>query len=186
VNPEYVRHRFFADHKGFSGVFVEGPAVSKEPRAFAEGVVRDGGTSLDPGIANPVPFVNQPLIPATIAPGGPEFALTVNGTGFVSGSVVSWNGRARNTTFISSSQLTATIMASDIATPSTAAVSVFSPSPGGGRSNVVFFEVTVPTPSVSFGRSDYATETSPETVRVGISTVTARLTWRWRITSATP
>jgi hypothetical protein len=40
---------------------------------------------------NPVPFVNQPLVPDAAAPGGPDFTLTVNGTGFISGSVVSWN-----------------------------------------------------------------------------------------------
>jgi hypothetical protein len=39
----------------------------------------------------------------------------VNGTGFISGSAVNWNGTALSTTFVSSSQLTATIPASDIA-----------------------------------------------------------------------
>src|SRR5215467_12663414 len=37
---------------------------------------------------NPVPLINQPLVPETAAPGGPGFTLTVNGTGFVAGSVV--------------------------------------------------------------------------------------------------
>ncbi len=43
------------------------------------------------GQTNPVPLVNQPLVPTTAAPGGPAFTLTVNGTGFVSGAVVNWN-----------------------------------------------------------------------------------------------
>jgi len=38
------------------------------------------------GQSNPVPFVNQPLVPSAVAPGGPDFTLTVNGTGFVSGA----------------------------------------------------------------------------------------------------
>jgi len=42
--------------------------------------------------SNPVPLVNQPLVPTAIAPGGPSFTLTVNGTGFVSGSSIKWNG----------------------------------------------------------------------------------------------
>ena len=43
--------------------------------------------------------------------------LTVNGTGFVSGaSVVRFNGSARPTTFVNSTQLTAAIPASDLAT----------------------------------------------------------------------
>src|SRR6266498_2066712 len=31
---------------------------------------------------NPVPLINQPLVPDATAPGGPGFTLTVNGTGF--------------------------------------------------------------------------------------------------------
>src|SRR5690242_7552695 len=58
---------------------------------------------------NPAPLVNQPLVPASIAPGGPGFALIVNGSGFVSGSEVNWNGTSRPTSFVSSSQLKATI-----------------------------------------------------------------------------
>ena len=37
---------------------------------------------------NPVPLISQPLVPEAAAPGGTGFTLTVNGTGFVSGSVV--------------------------------------------------------------------------------------------------
>src|SRR5205823_1071084 len=96
---------------------------------------------------NPVPLINQPLVPDAIAPGGAGFTLTVNGTGFVSGSVVNWNGSARATTFVSNSQLTGNILASDIATASTASITVVNPTPGGGRSNAVFFPITIPTAS---------------------------------------
>src|SRR6266446_1260523 len=84
------------------------------------------------GQSNPVPFVNQPLVPSAVAPGGPAFTLTVNGTGFVSGAVVNWNGSPRSTTFVSGSQLSAAISAADISSPSTAAISVVNPLPGGG------------------------------------------------------
>ena len=36
--------------------------------------------------ANPVPLISQPLVPDVAKPGGPGFTLSVNGTGFVSGS----------------------------------------------------------------------------------------------------
>ena len=72
---------------------------------------------------NPVPLINQPLVPDATAPGGAGFTLTVNGTGFLSGSVVNWNGSPRATTFISSSQLAAAISDTDIATSATAAIS---------------------------------------------------------------
>jgi hypothetical protein len=94
---------------------------------------------------NPVPLVNQPLVPTAIAPGGASFTLTVNGTGFSSGSVVKWNGTALTTTFVNNSQLTATVPASNIAMASTASITVSSPPPGGGNSNVLYFAVSAPT-----------------------------------------
>ncbi|MGB8579318.1 MAG: Ig-like domain repeat protein [Candidatus Sulfotelmatobacter sp.] len=99
---------------------------------------------------NPVPFVDQPLVPDATAPGGPAFTLTVNGAGFVSGSVVNWNGSPRATTFISSSQLTAKILASEITVASTISVTVVNPSPGGGISNTSYFSIVLPEASVSF------------------------------------
>src|SRR5580658_11072455 len=98
---------------------------------------------------NPVPFLNQPLVPDAAAPGGAGFTLTVNGTGFVASSTVNWNGSSRATKFVSGSQLTATILASDIATASTASVTVVSPGPGG-VSNIQYFSIAVPETSVSF------------------------------------
>jgi hypothetical protein len=64
---------------------------------------------------NATPFVNQPLIPASAAPGASGFTLTVNGTGFATGAVVRWNGADRSTTVISSSSVQATISATDVA-----------------------------------------------------------------------
>jgi hypothetical protein len=96
---------------------------------------------------NPVPLINLPLVPTAIAPGGSTFPLTVNGTGFVSGSAVNWNGTALPTTFVNSSQLTATITASDIANPGTASITVTNPAPGGGTSLPAFFEITNPVAS---------------------------------------
>ena len=60
-------------------------------------------SSADADAGNPVPYINQPLVPDAAAPGGSGFTLTVNGTGFVSGSVVDWNGSARTTTFVNGS-----------------------------------------------------------------------------------
>lgn len=52
------------------------------------------------------------------------FTLTVTGTNFVNASVVDWNGSARATIFVSATQLTASIPASDIASAGTAAITV--------------------------------------------------------------
>src|SRR6185295_10089018 len=47
----------------------------------------------------------------------------------------------RTTTFVSSTQLTAAIPASDIANVGTASVTVVNPAPGGGTSNALTFTI---------------------------------------------
>lgn len=99
-----------------------------------------GGTSPPP--SNPVPTLTS-ISPTSAAVGGPAFTLTVNGSKFISSSVVRWGGQNRTTTFGSSTQLTASISASDIAIVDTVAVTVFNPSPGGGTSNSLNIAITV-------------------------------------------
>src|SRR5947207_3285190 len=116
---------------------------------------------------NPVPLINQPLVPEATRPGGAGFSLTVNGTGFVSGSVVKWNGSTRATTVVGRSQLKATIFSTDIAKAGTAWVKVANPSPGGGTSNLVFFEITRPTSSVALSASSVHAGSNPTSAAVG-------------------
>ncbi|MGH7178831.1 MAG: IPT/TIG domain-containing protein, partial [Tepidisphaeraceae bacterium] len=85
---------------------------------------------------NPVPTLAS-LSPSSATVGGQNFTLTVNGTNFVNGSVVRWNGQNRTTNFVSSAQVTAQIPASDLAAAGMAQVTVFNPSPGGGASNAL-------------------------------------------------
>jgi hypothetical protein len=89
---------------------------------------------------NPVPGLTS-LNPTSVSPGSPAFTLTVIGNNFVNGSVIRWNNSDRATTYISATQLTATIPASDIASNRPVNVSVFNPSPGGGLSNSLLFAV---------------------------------------------
>ncbi len=104
---------------------------------------------------NPAPLINQPLVPTVVLPGGLGFMLTVNGTGFVSGSVVKWNGSTRVTTFVNSSQLKAAITAADIVLAGTVPITVTNPAPAGGVSNVEFFQVTNSASTVLLSRSDF-------------------------------
>ncbi len=64
------------------------------------------------------------ISPATENAGNPSFTITVNGTNFINGSVVTWNGSPLVTTFVSSAQLTATVPAANIASVGTANVGV--------------------------------------------------------------
>ena len=113
---------------------------------------------------NPIPMINAPLVPGEKAPGSAAFTLTVNGTGFVSGATVNWNGNARTTTFFSSKQVTASITAADVATASTASVTVVNPAPGGGVSNAIYFQVVKVIATPSFSKLDFATDLSPQDV----------------------
>ncbi|HEV2474887.1 MAG TPA: hypothetical protein VGS41_19575, partial [Chthonomonadales bacterium] len=67
------------------------------------------------------------LSPSSALAGGSAFTLTVFGNLFANGAVVYWNGAARATTFISAGKVTASILASDIASPGTASVTVTNP-----------------------------------------------------------
>src|SRR4030095_8204309 len=103
----------------------------------------------------PAPALTS-LSPSSATAGGPAFTLTVNGSNFVSGAVVRWNGSARTTTFGSATQLTAAIPASDIAAAGTAQVTVANPD--GAVSNASPFTVT-PVPTI--------TTLSPNTAQPG-------------------
>jgi hypothetical protein len=69
-----------------------------------------------------------------VPPGAPTFEVTVDGTGFVGGSIVRWNGADRPTTFVSRTRLTAQLTPGDVAAPGTAQVTVFTTPTGGGLS----------------------------------------------------
>ena len=68
--------------------------------------------------------------------------MTVNGAGFVNGARVQFNASSRATTFVSTTQITAAILASDIATPGTANVIVTNPVPTTGPSTPQVFTVS--------------------------------------------
>ena len=105
--------------------------------------------------SNPVPAITT-LMPSGTTAGSGAFTLTVNGSGFLNGSVVNFNGNARATTYASASQLRAAILATDVASVGNPPVTVTNPTPGGGTSNSVAFSVTAPakiTPTVTVSPS---------------------------------
>ncbi len=83
-----------------------------------------------PAVAGTIPSITQ-LNPNAATAGGAAFVLTVNGTNFGTKAVVNWNGAAQTTTYVSSTQLTASVPASMIAASGTAQVTVTNPSSGG-------------------------------------------------------
>ena len=103
-----------------------------------------------PPIAPPTPPPNAPPIlagvaPATVAAGGGDLSITIQGADFAAGiSTAYWNGTPLATTFVSPTQLTAVVPAALTGTPGTGALTVLNQPPGGGMSAPVTFAVTVP------------------------------------------
>lgn len=96
--------------------------------------------------SNSQPFNDTPIIrnlfPTDATAGGPSFTLNITGTGFIAQSTVFWNNTQLTATFNATTlQLSATVPASDIASPGVAQVIVVSPAPGGGMSNAVTFTI---------------------------------------------
>jgi 6-phosphogluconolactonase (cycloisomerase 2 family) len=113
----------------------------------ASDTVGDATSGTSPAVSVqpiPAPTVTS-LSPTRAVAGDSGFTLTVNGSNLEPSSVVQWNGSNRSTVFVNGSQVTAQISATDIATPGTAAVTVFNPAPGGGSSNTSTFTVTTGT-----------------------------------------
>ena len=89
------------------------------------------------------------ISPTTIPSGGSDFTLTVNGTNFVNGNVVRWNGADRVTTFVSATELSAAIPAADIATGGTASVTVSNSCGTTSGQTITFLSVCAPVADVS-------------------------------------
>jgi hypothetical protein len=109
-----------------------------------------GGTSaaaLFP-VENPAPVVTD-LNPASALAGDPNFTMTISGVNFVAGSTVNFGSTALTTTFVNSTQLTATVPGSAIATSGTVAVTVVNAGPGGGSSNDKMFVIKPGKPVVT-------------------------------------
>lgn len=146
------------------------------------GFPRRVGSNVDIGafeILNPVPVITS-LSPSSSGV-GVGFELIVIGSGFVPESVVQWRGQNRATTYISSTQLRVQILASDVATPGQFPVTVVSPEPVGGTSNLVLFTVTNCTYSINPTNQQF-----PVAGGTGNVTVTTGSECTWTATSNQP
>jgi photosystem II stability/assembly factor-like uncharacterized protein len=109
-------------------------------------------TTLNPAL-NFVPGIS----PSSATAGSSDIALTVVGLassgpipeGFSLSSQVLWNGTPLQTQFVSTTQLTATVPATLLASPGNALVAVYNPPPGGGTSSSATFTISAPAPTVT-------------------------------------
>jgi IPT/TIG domain-containing protein len=83
-----------------------------------------------PAVAGSMPTITE-LAPNNVNSGEPSFILTVNGSNFSTTATINWNGTAQTTSYVSASQLTATIAATDIAAAATVPITVTNPATSG-------------------------------------------------------
>jgi uncharacterized protein (TIGR03437 family) len=114
--------------KGFSTLVVIANGIASSPWTLT--------VATNPGSE---PVVSS-LSPSSTIAGGAPFTLTVNGTGFVTGATVSWNGTSLATTFVGATQLTAAVPAALVATAGTTYVVV---TDSVGPSNSLAFTIQV-------------------------------------------
>jgi hypothetical protein len=112
--------------------------------ANSQGVI--GITAIRPNLTAPN-LAN--LSPNTVQAGVSTFTLTVNGSGFVNGATVTWNGANLVTTFVSQARVTAVVNNADVDTIEIVSVRVINPNnamtdiaPFNVSSRVNYFWVT--------------------------------------------
>ena len=100
-----------------------------------------------------VPVIILPTLmniaPATTTAGSGNLTLTINGARFSSSSIVYWSATELPTTFISPTQLTATVSATNVLASGSTAITVRNASSTGGASNAIIFTVVPATTSTA-------------------------------------
>ena len=89
---------------------------------------------------NLVPALTS-ISPNAVKTGSSDTTITVTGSNFASGSQVMLGTTALSTKFVSGTQLTATVPSANLTSMGWSAVSVSTPTPGGGSSNSMPFTV---------------------------------------------
>lgn len=95
-------------------------------------IIGCGGSKNGPALAsapNPIPAIAS-ASPNTATAGSKDLIVTIIGRGFVTASVVEWNGGALATQVQSSTSLQAVIPQTDLSAPTNATLAVRSPPPG--------------------------------------------------------
>lgn len=96
---------------------------------------------------------NMPILrsisPTSVFAGSSTQAVTVNGTNFFQDSQVLFNGSSRPTTFVSSTQLSVQLSATDLSQGGSQGLSVSNSSEGSWTSNTINLTVAAATPTLS-------------------------------------
>ena len=107
---------------------------------FLLGCGGEGGKPSPGTTPNPIPSITG-IAPTYVGAGSSSQTVTINGTGFILSSSVTFNGTAHTATIVSPQQLSIPLSQSDLATPGNYPVAVSNPPPGGGMSASTTFGV---------------------------------------------
>jgi len=134
------------------------------------GYTRGGATLTQQLLLTSTVIYPQPFI-TSLSPSptneGSGFTLKVLGFGFGLGSKVHWNGAELGTSYISSTELRASVPDS-LHDNGAASIKVVSPSPGGGTSNILSLIINNVAPTGSFADRFIA---APRSLNIGLSDV---------------
>lgn len=129
----------------YSGPITVSTSETVEAVALAGGFTQSSVAAATYTIAVPPPAFPTPTVdglsPAYVSAGSGARTLTVSGSGFITDSVAYWGTTPLPTHWVSETQLSAQVPASDLAIAGINIISVHTPGPGGGTSNNFQFEI---------------------------------------------
>lgn len=124
-----------------TGGLYTAPAVPPSPNTVTVSATRGSQSfAASVQVISPQPQANS-LAPAATTTGSGNTTVSVTGAGFNPTTMVTVNGVAIATNFVSSSQITAVISAAQNSLPGWLDIGVITPAPGGGMSGPLVFTV---------------------------------------------
>lgn len=179
-----------------NGLFLSPPITSNGiPGTYTRTIAIDGVsapvtytiTNLDPHDGHPAAITSLSRTGASA--GSPDFPLTVTGTGFVSGSALSFGGVQLTTTPISATQVSATVPAALLKSAAPLDVVVVNPDTAGaadgGASLPTTFTVTPPAALLSLTPADISPGSQQFTLKVTGANFVTGATVKWNGTALT-
>jgi len=123
----------------------------------------NGGSAISLEVDNLAPVIAG-FSPTGFLAGAAPVTISVTGSGFIPATVIQVNGNIRSTTYVSATQVNATLTANDLANPGSLALVAVNPAPGGGTSAGASLPVSNPMPG--------AISITPSSVAAGKTTTT--------------
>jgi hypothetical protein len=93
------------------------------------------------------------IAPSSTTAGAPAVSLVLYGSNFENGATVLWNGAALSSSWVSATEMTATIPATDVSSVGNAKVTVANPSPEGGTSAAITFTTVAAPAAINWARA---------------------------------